>query len=334
MGSGRSAFLDEVRRAIRTRHYSIRTEKSYVDWIRRFIRFHDYAHPRDLGGKQVSAFLSYLAVERKVAAATQNQGLNALSFLYRRVLEQPFGELQDVARAKQPQRLPRVLSEHEIRILLAAMSGIYWLIACLLYGSGLRVMEALRLRVDDFDFERRCIVVRNGKGGKDRVVTLADELVKPLKGHLANRRTQWERDRDNGVAGVFLPYALERKYPKAGIEWPWQYVFCSKSLSVDPRSGIERRHHIHDSAMRKALRSAVLQLNLDSRISCHTLRHTFATHLLERGADIRTVQEQLGHSDLATTQLYTHVIKRGGLAVKSPLGAVFGGSLRARDDDG
>lgn len=324
MGSGRSAFLDEVRDAIRVRHYSIRTEKAYVDWIQRFNRFHDYAHPRDMGEEEVSRFLTYLAVEREVASSTQNQALNALSFMYSNVLDRPLGEMRNITRAKQSQRLPRVLSEHEISIVLRAVEGDYWLIACFLYGSGLRVMEALRLRVGDIEFGHRCLLIRDGKGAKDRVVTLADELVVPLRSHLAKRRILWERDRNNGVVGVYLPYALSRKYPTAGTEWPWQYVFSANKLTVDPRSGLERRHHIHDSAMRKALRNAVLKVGLDTRISCHALRHTFATHLLERGADIRTVQEQLEHADVSTTQIYTHVIKRGGFAVKSPLGSILG----------
>lgn len=341
MGSGRSAFVDTVRRAIRVRHYSIRTEKAYVDWIKRYIRFHNYQHPKDLGGDDVAAFLSYLAVERNVAPSTQDQALNALSFLYLSVLEQPLDQLSGVIRAKKPQRLPRVLSELEISKVLSALSGDHWLVGCLLYGSGLRLMEALRLRVKDIDFGRRCLMIRNGKGGKDRVVTLADELLVPLKRHLGKLRTQWEHDRDNGIAGVYLPTALSRKYPNAGSEWPWQFVFSSNRLSVDPRTRTVRRHHLHESSMRKALRRAVLEVDLDTRISCHTLRHTFATHMLERGADIRTVQEQLGHSDVATTQIYTHVINRGGLAVKSPLGAILsrrqladdGDELRKEDDD-
>lgn len=324
MGSGRSEFLESVRSAIRARYYSIRTERAYIDWIRRYIRFHRYTHPREMGAEQVVQFLSHLATERNVAASTQNQALNAINFVYREVLEIPLGELHGLKRANRPQRLPRVLSTDEITAILSRMKGDYWLVACLLYGSGLQVMEALRLRVGDIDFGHRCIIVRDGKGAKDRVVTLADELTVPLKRHLAHRRTMWERDRINGVGPVYLPYALERKLKEAGREWPWQYVFPAPSISRDTRSGVRRRHHLHDSSVRKALRRAVLDAGLDSRVTCHTLRHSFATHLLERGADIRTVQEQLGHSDVATTQIYTHVLKRGGGGVRSPLSEIIG----------
>jgi len=318
-----SPFLRSVRESIRVRHYSIRTEEAYVQWVKRFILFHGKRHPAQMGEAEVSAFLTHLAVEGQVAAATQNQALNALVFLYRNVLDRPLGEFAGIVRAKRPPRVPVVLTLAEVSRILRALKGLYWLIACLQYGSGLRLLESVRLRVKDLDFEHRAIVVRDGKGGKDRVVTLPDELVVPLKRHLANRKTAFERDCAEGVGTVFLPYALARKYPNAESEWAWQYVFAADTPSLDPRSGKRRRHHVDESSVQKAVRGALRRARIQKPASCHTLRHSFATHLLERGADIRTVQEQLGHSDVRTTQIYTHVLKRGGMAVKSPLGAVL-----------
>jgi integron integrase len=318
-----SPFLQGVRDAIRVRHFSIRTEDAYVQWVKRFILFHGKRHPADLGEAEVAAFLTYLAVEGQVAPATQNQALNALVFLYRNVLARPLGECTGIVRAKRPPRLPVVLTAVEVGRILSRLQGVYWLIGCLQYGSGLRLLESVRLRVKDFDFDHRAILVRDGKGAKDRVVTLPDELLVPLKRHLANRRTVFERDCADGVGTVYLPYALARKYPSAESEWGWQYVFVADRPSVDPRSGKRRRHHVDESCVQRAVRMALLQSGVHKPASCHTLRHSFATHLLEAGADIRTVQEQLGHSDVRTTQIYTHVLKRGGLAVKSPLGAVL-----------
>jgi len=318
-----SPFLQQVAGAIRVRHYSIRTEKSYVDWIRRFINFNAKHHPKDMGEKEVSAFLTHLAVNRNVAAATQNQALNALVFLYREVLERPLSNLHGIVRAKKPQRLPVVLTRNEVAKILSQLDGAYWLIGCLQYGSGLRLIESMRLRVMDIDFDHRAIFVRNGKGGKDRLVTLADELTVPLKRHLESIQTIFERDVTAGFGRVYLPHALSRKYPNAGREWKWQYVFPASRRSIDPRSGIERRHHLDASCMQKAVASAVRKSNINKKATCHTLRHSFATHLLERGMDIRTVQEQLGHKDIRTTQIYTHVIKRGGNAVRSPLGDIL-----------
>ena len=272
----------------------------------------------------MAAFLSHLAVEGQVASATQNQALNALVFMYRNVLDRPLGQCIGIVRAKRPQRLPVVLSPEEVGRVLRALKGVYWLIGCLQYGSGLRLLESVRLRVKDLDFEHRAILVRDGKGGKDRVVTLPDELVIPLKRHLAPRRTQFERDCADGVESVHLPYALARKYPNAPSQWAWQYVFAAETLSIDPRSGERRRHHVDESSVQKAMRTAVREAQIHKPASCHTLRHSFAAHLLERGADIRTVQEQLGHADVRTTQIYTPVLERGGLAVKSLLGAVLG----------
>ena len=319
-----SPFLQSVREAIRVRHLSIRTEEAYVHWIKRFILFNGKRHPSELGEREVAQYLSYLAVEGDVASSTQNQALNALVFLYRNVLDRPLGDCVGIVRAKRPARIPVVLTAAEVGRILSHFKGVHWLVACLQYGSGLRLLESVRLRVKDLDFDHRAILVRDGKGGKDRVVTLPDELVVPLERHLANRRTDFERDCAQGVGTVYLPHALARKYPNAPAEWGWQYVFAADGLSVDPRSGARRRHHLDESGMQKAMRAALRQSGIHKPANCHTLRHSFATHLLERGADIRTVQEQLGHSDIRTTQIYTHVLKRGGLAVKSPLGAVLG----------
>jgi integron integrase len=282
-------------------------------------------HPAELGEKEVAEFLSHLAVVRKVAAGTQNQALNSLVFLYKHVLDRPLGDITGAVRAKRPQRLPVVLTQAEVRALLKQLDGLPWLIACLLYGSGLRLMEAVRLRVKDLEFSRRAVVVRDGKGAKDRVVTLPDELVEPLQNHLAWTRTLHEKDLAAGLGEVWLPDALARKYPNAGRKWAWQYVFPSRKTSVDPRSGARRRHHFNESVVQKAIKHAVRDAHINKPASCHTLRHSFATHLLERGMDIRTVQEQLGHKDVRTTQIYTHILERGGLAVKSPLGDVIRG---------
>lgn len=318
-----SPFLERVRDAIRVRHYSIRTEKSYLLWIRQFILFHGKRHPREMGPAEVSEYLTHLAVVRRVAPATQNQALNALAFLYRHVLERPLAELPGLVRPASRQKIPVVLTRDEVGRLIAGTSARYWLIVCLQYGSGLRLLESIRLRVKDLDFPRRALLVRDGKGRKDRVVTLADELVVPLQRHLEARRNLFDQDLRAGVADVYLPYALQRKYPQAPREWGWHYVFPSNRLSEDPRSGVRRRHHIEASSVQRAVRQAVRAAGIHKPVSCHTLRHSFATHLLERGADIRTVQEQLGHADVRTTQIYTHVLQRGGMAVKSPLSGVL-----------
>ena len=319
----KSPFIRQLIEAIRVRHYSIRTEEAYVYWVKRFINFHNKRHPAQMCEQEVSSFLSWLAVSHNVAANTQNQALNALVFLYRHVLEQPLQEINGVTRAKKPQNLPVVLTSQEVSRLLAGLKGSYWLIGCVLYGSGLRLIESVRLRVMDLDFEHRAIFVRNGKGAKDRVVTLADELIEPLQRHIQSVKTLHERDLARGYGEVYLPHALSRKYPNAAKEWGWQYLFPSGSMSTDPRSGVYRRHHINESCVRKAVKSAVREAGIIKKASCHTLRHSFATHLLERGMDIRTVQEQLGHKDVRTTQIYTHVINRGGSAVKSPLSSVL-----------
>ena len=321
--SNPSPFLDLVRGAIRVRHYSIRTEQAYISWIKQFIHFNKKRHPKDLGDVEVGLFLTYLAQQRNVAAATQNQALNALVFMYRHVLNMPLGELSSVVRAKKPKRLPVVMTQQEVSSLLSKLSDIHWLIACMLYGSGLRLMEGVRLRVKDIDFSHRAVIVRDGKGGKDRIVTLADELLEPLAGHLETVKTLHDRDVAEGFGRVYLPHALDKKYSNAGIEWAWQYAFPARRRSVDPRTGIKRRHHLDESSVQKAVKLAVRQANINKPASCHTLRHSFATHLLESGADIRTVQDQLGHVDVRTTQIYTHIIGRSGLAVKSPLSLVL-----------
>ncbi|MEW8052473.1 MAG: integron integrase [Candidatus Thiodiazotropha sp.] len=319
----KSPFLQKVIDAIRVRHYSRRTEETYLHWIKRYIYFHNKRHPEEMAEREVAAFLTYLAVQKNVAASTQNIALNALVFMYRHVLDHPLKDIHGLVRAKKPQKLPVVLTQIEVAKVLSKLNGVHWLIACLQYGSGLRLIESVRLRVMDIDFDRRAIFVRNGKGGKDRVVTLADEVIKPIQRHLETVITLHERDLQEGFGRVYLPHALARKYPTADREWKWQYIFPSSTRSLDPRSGIERRHHIDESCVRKAVTSAVRQSGINKKASCHTLRHSFATHLLERGMDIRTVQEQLGHTDVRTTQIYTHVLQRSGSAVISPLGAVL-----------
>lgn len=319
----KSPFLQRVRGAIRVKHYSIRTEQAYITWIKRFIIFHQKRHPADMAETEVIAFLTDLAVNRQVSASTQNQALNALVFLYKAVLDRPLGKLNGAVRAKKPQRLPVVLTQHEVRQILFHLEGKSWLIACLMYGSGLRLMEAIRLRVKDIDFEHRAIIVRSGKGQKDRVVTLADDLIISLKRHLEHVKNVHTKDLSDGFGDVYLPFALARKYPNACTEWGWQYVFPASRRSLDPRSDQVRRHHFNETVVQKAIKNALRKTGITKPASCHTLRHSFATHLLERGMDIRTVQEQLGHKDIRTTQIYTHVLNRGGNAVVSPLGAVL-----------
>lgn len=312
-------LLEQVRTAIRVRHYSLRTEQSYLHWIKRFILFHGKRHPRDMGAREVEAFLSDLAVRMNVAASTQNLAFSAILFLYRDVLEMEL-RLEGVTRAKKPQRLPTVLSRAEVQALFAHVPDtVAGLIARLLYGTGMRLMEAVRLRVKDVDLARREIVVRDGKGGKDRVTVLPGALVEPLAAQLAVRRTVYERDNEVGRVDVWLPDALARKYPAAPREWGWQYLFAAPTFSVDPRSGSERRHHVNEQQVQRAVRLAAHAAGITKPVSPHVLRHCFATHLLEAGYDIRTVQELLGHSDVSTTMIYTHVLNRGGRGVVSPL---------------
>jgi len=312
-------LLDQVRARIRAKHYSIRTEDQYVFWIKRFILFHGKRHPRELGAAEVEAFLSDLAVNGGVAAATQNQALSALLFLYREVLEIQLPWLDNVTRAKPSRRLPVVLTPAEVRAVLDRMDGVHGLMARLLYGTGMRLMECVRLRVKDVDFGRNEILIRDGKGAKDRVTMLPAALAGPLADHLARRRTIYEDDLRDGKAEVWLPDALARKYPQAATEWGWQFVFCSGSHSTDPRSGRVRRHHIDEKLLQRAMKKAVAAARIAKPATPHTLRHSFATHLLENGQDIRTVQELLGHSDVSTTMIYTHVLNKGGRGVTSPL---------------
>ena len=290
-----------------------------MQWIVRFIRFHTMRHPQDMDTPDIEAFLNHLAVKQRVAASTQNQAFSAILFLYKQVLHKPLLAKIDALRAKPAQRLPTVLSQNETRALLKALSGPYQLVAHLLYGSGLRLMAGLRLRVKDIDFEQQQIIVRAGKGDKDRTTILPEPLRQPLKQHLQQVKTWHQNDLAAGRGAVYLPYALARKYPNANREWGWQYVFPSPRLSVDPRSGHVRRHHLDESGLRKVIRQAAKQVGIVKPVGPHTLRHSFATHLLEAGYDIRPIQELLGHKSIETTMIYTHVIKRGGLGVRSPL---------------
>jgi integron integrase len=311
-------LLDQVRYAIRTKHYSIRTEEAYVQWIRRFILFHNKRHPKDMGAEEVGQFLSDLAVTRHVAASTQNQALSAILFLYQEVLRQEIGWLDQVVRAKKPRKLPVVLTQDEVKSVWHGLSGTAWLMASLLYGSGLRLMECLRLRVKDVDFAYNQISVRDGKGDKDRVTVLPLNVKVPLQRHLQNVARLHARDLEEGFGRVYMPYALERKYSNANREWAWQYIFPAATRSIDPRSGIERRHHVSKLVLQRAVKAAIRKAGIAKAASCHTLRHAFATHLLEAGYDIRTVQELLGHQDVNTTMIYTHVLNRGGRGVRSP----------------
>jgi integron integrase len=312
-------LLDQVRQAIRRKHYSIRTETAYLNWTKRFILFHNKRHPAQMGTAEIEAFLTDLAVNANVAASTQNQALSAILFLYKEVLHQELNGNIQAERAKNPQHLPVVLSKDETRRLLSEMTGVHLLMARLLYGSGLRLMECVRLRVKDLDFEQHQILVRDGKGEKDRVTLLPDGIIPDLQRHLRHVKLIHQDDLQDGFGNVYLPYALERKYPNASHEWGWQWVFPAVKRSLDPRSGVERRHHVDESGLQKAIRSASRKAGLLKPIGPHTLRHCFATHLLEAGYDIRTVQELLGHKDLQTTMIYTHVLKRGPGAVRSPL---------------
>jgi integron integrase len=318
-GTPAPRLLDEVRRVLRLKHYSLRTEAIYVQWIRRFILANGKRHPRDMGELEVERFLSDLAVERKVAAATQNQALAAVLFLYQQVLGVELAWMDGVVRAKRPQRIPTVLSREEVTSVLAQMDGRPWLLASLLYGTGMRLMEVLRLRIKDVDFGRREITVRDGKGGKDRRTMLPQSLIEPIQREVERARLLHVADLREGFGAAWLPYALARKYPTAPREIGWQYVFPSPRRSHDPRDGVERRHHFDDGLLSRSLKKACKQAGVAKPVSAHTLRHSFATHLLEAGYDIRTVQELLGHKDVATTQIYTHVLNRGGHGVLSPL---------------
>jgi integron integrase len=312
-------LLDQVREAIRTKHYSYRTEQTYLEWIKQFILFHKKRHPKDMGADEVQAFISYLANERHVAASTQNQALSAILFLYKYVLLQEMIFPVDILRASKPGRLPTVLSHAEAMSVIDHMRGVPQLITKLLYGSGLRITECMRLRVKDLDFENHQLVIRDGKGENDRVTILPDSLIPTLKTHLETVQIIHQMDLKAGYGEVFLPHALARKFPNAAREFAWQYVFPASARSMDPISKRSRRHHLDVSVAQKNIRLAAQLARIDKPVSPHTFRHSFATHLLQNGYDIRTVQELLGHKDVKTTMIYTHVLMRGGLAVKSPL---------------
>lgn len=323
VGGKEKKLLEQMRDVLRVKHYSWRTEQTYCDWTERFIRFHKMRHPREMGEVEVGEFLTHLAREGKVAASTQNQALSAILFLYKQVLKQEIGWLEGVERPKKPVRVPVVLTPEEVRKIFAHLEGTSRLMAGLLYGSGLRLMECVRLRVKDVDFGYARIVVRDGKGAKDRVTMLPLNLAAPLERHLAKMKAQFEEDMARGLEGVYLPHALARKYPGAGREWAWQWVFPSPRLSLDPRAeeteARKRRHHLDESALQLAVKKAVRAAGIGKPATCHTFRHSFATHLLENGYDIRTVQELLGHKDVSTTMIYTHVLNKPGLGVRSPL---------------
>jgi integron integrase len=312
-------LLDQVRDRIRVKHYSIRTEETYLHWIKRYILFHQKRHPAEMGAPEVEAFLSHLAVTANVSASTQNLALSAILFLYKEVLQVDLPWLEGVTRAKKPQRLPVVLTREEVQQVLAHMEGTHHLMASLMYGTGLRLMECVRLRVKDIDFARHEILVREGKGNKDRVTMLPASLASTLQVHLERVQRLHVQDCTAGFGETYLPHALAKKYPKAASDWGWQYVFPSKTRSRDPRSEAVRRHHTSEQAYQRAIKKAVRAAAIAKPATSHTLRHSFATHLLEMGYDIRTVQELLGHEDVATTQIYTHVLNRGGLGVRSPL---------------
>jgi integron integrase len=313
-------LLDQVRDAIRLKHYAHSTEQTYIHWIKRYIFFHNKRHPKDMGAAEVESFLSHLATTAQVSASTQNQALSSLLFLYKHVLQKDLPMLSlPTVRAKEGKRLPNVLTKEDVQKVIAQMSGMCALMAKLLYGSGMRLNECVQLRVKDIDFEQRQIVIHDGKGEQDRVTILPDSLISLLKDHLEWRKKLHQKDLARGAGFVYLPYALERKYPNANKEWIWQYVFPSAQVAKDSKTNVTRRWYMSDSTLQKAVRDAALAAKIEKRVGCHTFRHSFATHLLQSGYDIRTVQELLGHKDVKTTMIYTHVLNRGGLAVRSPL---------------
>jgi integron integrase len=311
--------MDQMRGALRTRHYARRTEKAYCLWVERFIRFHRMRHPAEMGEAEINAFLTHLAVDGKVSASTQNQALAGLLFLYRTVIGREIGDLTGVVRARKQKRLPVVLTREEVRAVLDEMAGVCWLAASLMYGTGLRLTECLTLRVQDVDFARGQVVVRDGKGGKDRVTMLPESLVEELRHQIRLAKRVHERDLGDGWGQVLLPDALERKYPNAAAEWRWQWVFPQERRWRNRRTGLQGRHYMDQSIVQRAVHEATRRAGIAKRVSCHTLRHSFATHLLESGYDIRTIQELLGHKDVSTTMIYTHVLNKGGLGVRSPL---------------
>lgn len=319
-GTGRKPkLLDQLGEALRSRHYSPRTEQTYRHWVRRYIFFHDVRHPSEMAEPEINAFLNHLAVREKVSASTQNQALCALLFLYRHVLKQEIGDIGEVIRARKPERLPVVLTREEIKSVFKYLKGDKWLMAMIMYGGGLRLMECLRLRVQDIDFGRNEILIRDGKGGKDRRTTLPESIKETLVKHMQRVKAIHDKDLSDGWGRVQLPNALDRKYPNAPSEWKWQWVFPQENRWNNTKTGEQGRHHVDASILQKAFHRAVRMSGIIKNATCHTLRHSFATHLLESGYDIRTVQELLGHRDVKTTMIYTHVLNRGGLGVKSPV---------------
>jgi integron integrase len=310
---------EQVQDSIRIKHYSYQTEKTYIYWIRRYILFHNKRHPQEMGSVEIEAFLTYLAVQENVAASTQNQALHAILFLYKEVLKQELDLKVDAVRAKKTKYLPTVLTKEEVLAIIKQLSGVHQLLIKLLYGTGLRLSEGLSLRVKDIDFAQNQIIVRDTKGNESRVTMLPESIAEELKIHLQSVKVTHQQDLQKGYGSVYLPFALEKKYPRAKYDWIWQFVFPSFGLSKDPRSGEVRRHHLHQSSLQKALKQAVMKVGIDKKVGCHTFRHSFATHLLQNGYDIRTVQELLGHKDVKTTMIYTHVLNRGGRGVRSPL---------------
>lgn len=319
----KSIFLTSLRDEIRKKHYSIKTEQTYLHWVTYFIRFNSFRHPRELGANEIREFLNYLALQRNVAPGTQKVALNAIVFMYRNVLKKEPGDFAGYYKARGSRKLPVVLSRDEIRKLFSHLSDDYFLCAGLMYGSGLRVMETVRLRYGDIEIDRLVVRVRDGKGRKSRYTTLAPDITRHIKLQFSKVESSYNVDKIRKWDGVYLPNALARKYPSAPFELSWQYLFPAKKYSVDPRSGKRRRHHITEQSLQRAVKRAIAKAGINKPASCHSLRHSFATHLLENGADIRTVQEQLGHSDVRTTEIYTHVLKRGGSAVRSPLADIF-----------
>lgn len=314
-------LLDEVRNFMRRRHYSIRTEQSYCGWIKRYVAFHKMRSRDDLqdGERKIEQFLTHLAVDRRVAPSTQNQAMNALVFLYKRVLEEPLDQAINAERAPKKVNIPVVLAREETTKVITLMTGVHQLVVRMLYGCGLRIIECLRLRVQDVDLSMKAVTVRSGKGAKDRVTTFPETIIPTFEEHLRRVRLLHEQDSKQGYGKVYLPYALNRKYPNAASKWQWQYVFPASRISTDPRTGVQRRHHLDPSPINKAIAKAVRQAGIDKKVSAHTFRHSFATHLLQRGTDIRTIQALLGHSDVSTTMIYTHVLQQGANGVISPL---------------
>jgi integron integrase len=312
-------LLDRLRETLRSRHYSRRTEQSYCHWVKRFIFFHNTRHPAEMAEPEINAYLTHLAVKDKVSASTQNQALSALLFLYRYVLNREIGDLGEVIRARKPRHMPAVMTREEVKAVLSILQGDKWLMASLMYGCGLRLMECLRLRIQDVDFARNEITIREGKGAKDRITMLPQSIEAPLREHLQKVKTVHERDLSEGWGRVEMPYALDRKYPDAAADWRWQWVFPQENRWKNTKTGLEGRHHVHETILQRAVKEAVRKAGIVKHVGCHTFRHSFATHLLEAGYDIRTIQELLGHKDVSTTMIYTHVLNKGGHGVRSPI---------------